>query len=68
MPFPFPRRLLRIGFSETKRLAIFPNAATDVDTISTLAAWMKPFGFSSVVFPAESRVAASGGLTTTIVV
>ena len=35
MPFPFPRRLLRIGFSEANRLAIFPDAATDADTIAT---------------------------------
>ena len=51
MPFPFPRRLLRIGFSETKRLAIFPTQLLMWTRFPQLAAWMKPFGFSSVVFP-----------------
>jgi enoyl-CoA hydratase/carnithine racemase len=56
MPFPFPRRLLRISFCEAGRIALFPDTATDPDTLATVAAWMKPLGFSSVVFPAAARL------------
>lgn len=56
VPFPYPRRLLRISFDDSNRMAIFPDSSTDTDTIATLAAWMRPFGVSSVVFPVESRL------------
>jgi enoyl-CoA hydratase len=56
MPFPFPRRLLRVSFCEPGRIALFPDTATGPDTLAAVAAWLKPFGFSSMVFPAAARL------------
>jgi enoyl-CoA hydratase/carnithine racemase len=54
--FPFPRRLVRVGFCEGNRIALFPNSATDADTLATLAAWLKPFSLEAVVFPVAARL------------
>ena len=56
LPFPSPRRLLRINFCEPNRVALFPGSATDPDTLAAIAAWIEPFGYSSVAFPAASRL------------
>jgi enoyl-CoA hydratase len=56
LPFPFPRRLVRVSFCEKNRLAVFPDWATDPDTCATLAAWLRPFGLASVVFPVAARL------------
>lgn len=56
VPFPFPRRLLRISFCAPDRVALFPDTATDPDVLATVAAWLKRFGISSVVFPAAARL------------
>lgn len=56
VPFVFPRRLVRIGFCENNRLALFPGSATDPDTLATLTAWLGPFGFTTTVFPVAARL------------
>ena len=56
VPFPFPRRLVYISFCGTDRVALFPDTATDQETLAAVSAWMKPFGYSSVVFPVASRL------------
>jgi len=55
-PFPFPRRLVRIGFHDTNRVALFPGLATDPNTLTTVAAWLKPFGLTATVFPTAARL------------
>ena len=42
VPFPFPRRLVRISFCETDRVALFPDPATDPETMSALAVGSGP--------------------------
>jgi enoyl-CoA hydratase len=56
LPFPFPRRVVRMSFSEGNRVAIIPNSATEPETLTTLAAWLRPFGFEAVVFPVAARL------------
>ena len=56
LPFPFPRRLVRANFCEKNRLALCPDWATDPETCATLAAWLRPFGLTSVVFPVAARL------------
>jgi hypothetical protein len=56
VPFPFPRRVIRIGFCGKGRVALFPAPTTDADTTATVAAWLKPFGFAGVVFPVAARL------------
>lgn len=56
VPFPFPRRLLRVGFGETGRVALFPGPHTDPDTTATVAAWVKSFGLAPVVLPSAARL------------
>ncbi len=56
IPFPYPRRLLRLGFFDVNRAALFPSAATDTDTLATLSAWLRPFGLEAVVFPVAARL------------
>jgi enoyl-CoA hydratase/carnithine racemase len=56
VPFPFPRRVIRIGFCGKGRVALFPGSSTDRDTTATVAAWLKPFGLSGVVFPVAARL------------
>lgn len=56
VPFPFPRRVLRVGFCDAGRVAIFPGPLTDPDTTATVAAWLKPLGLAAVVFPVAARL------------
>jgi enoyl-CoA hydratase/carnithine racemase len=56
VPFAFPRRLIRIGFAEDGRLALFPSTATDADTLATVGVWLRPFGFTATVFPPAARL------------
>jgi enoyl-CoA hydratase/carnithine racemase len=56
VPFPFPRRLVRISFCDDHRVALFPGQATDADTLATLSSWLKPFDLTSVVFPVAARL------------
>lgn len=56
LPFPFPRRVVRIGFCGPNQVAVFADPARDGDTPAVLAAWLKPFGVSAVVFPAAARL------------
>jgi enoyl-CoA hydratase/carnithine racemase len=56
VPFPFPRRLVRVSFCDDHRVALFPGQATDADTLATLSSWLKPFGLTSVVFPVAARL------------
>ncbi len=56
IPFPFPRRLLRIGFGDPGRVALFPGPNTAEETTATVAAWLKPFGLSAVVLPMAARL------------
>jgi enoyl-CoA hydratase/carnithine racemase len=56
LPFPFPRRLVRVSFCEGNRVAVFPTSQTDTDTLATLAAWLKPFSLEAVVFPVAARL------------
>ncbi len=56
VPFPFSRRLLRVGFCGDGRLALFAGPGTDSDAPAVLAAWLGPFGLSTVVFPAAARL------------
>jgi hypothetical protein len=56
IPFPYSRRVLRIGFGEAGRVALFPSTNTDDATISTVSAWLKPFGLTTVVFPVAARL------------
>jgi enoyl-CoA hydratase len=56
VPFPFPRRLVRISFCETDRVALFPDPATDPETMSALAVWFRHLGYTSLVFPVAARL------------
>ncbi len=56
LPFPFPRRLIRVSLYEGNRIAMFPDGGIDPDTPATLAAWLKPFGLDAVVFPVAARL------------
>jgi hypothetical protein len=56
VPFPFPGRLVRVSFSDENRIALFPGSSTTPDTLATLAAWLKPFGHTSTVFPIAARL------------
>jgi hypothetical protein len=56
VPFPFPRRLVHLSFCGSERVALFPDAATDPETLTAVSAWMKPFGYTSVVFPVAARL------------
>jgi hypothetical protein len=56
VPFPFPRRLVRIGFCQPDRVALFPGSATDPDTLAILSAWLRPFGLTTTVFPVAARL------------
>jgi enoyl-CoA hydratase/carnithine racemase len=56
VPFLYPRRLLRIGFADGSRLALFPSPATDADTLATVGTWLRPFGYTATVFPAAARL------------
>lgn len=56
VPFPFPRRLVRVGFCEGNRIALFPGFATDSDTLTTLSTWLRPFGLGANVFPVAARL------------
>lgn len=56
VPFPFPRRLVHISFCATDRIALFPDATTDPAILSAITAWLKPFGYASVVFPVAARL------------
>jgi enoyl-CoA hydratase/carnithine racemase len=55
MPFPHPRRLLRVGFRGPGQIALFPTEVTAPDTLAAVAAWLKPFGLMSVAFPPGAR-------------
>jgi enoyl-CoA hydratase len=50
--FPYPRRVVQVGFCERNRIALFPSLAVDTDATTTLAAWLKPFGREPIIFPA----------------
>jgi len=56
IPFPYPRRVIRVGFGDDGRLALFPGPNTADDTTSAVAAWLKPFGLTAVVFPMAARL------------
>jgi enoyl-CoA hydratase len=56
VPFPFPRRLVRLSFCGDGRVALFPDSATDPDTLAAVDAWLRPFGLESVVFPVAARL------------
>jgi hypothetical protein len=56
VPFPFPQRVIRIGFCGKGRVALFPGPTTDPDTTATVAAWLRPFGLAGVVFPVAARL------------
>ncbi len=56
VPFPCPRRLVHISFCARDRVALFPDATTDPAILSALAAWLRPFGYASVVFPVAARL------------
>jgi hypothetical protein len=56
VPFPFPRLLVRISFCESDRVALFPDPATDPETVSTLAVWFRHLGYTSLVFPVAARL------------
>jgi enoyl-CoA hydratase/carnithine racemase len=56
IPLPFPRRLVRVGFCEDNRIALFPGHSTDPDTLAALAAWLRPFGLGATVFPVAARL------------
>jgi hypothetical protein len=56
IPLPFPRRLVRIGFCEDNRVALFPGHSTDPDTLAALAAWLRPLGLGTTVFPVAARL------------
>lgn len=58
MPIPFPhsRRVIRIGFGDPGRVALFPRSNVAADTTAAVTAWLKPFGFSAVVLPVAARL------------
>jgi len=56
VPFPYPRRLVRISFCEPGRVALFPDTTTDPDLLSTLVSWLQTVGLTSVVFPPAARL------------
>ncbi len=58
MPIPFPhsRRVIRIGFGDPGRVALFPKSNTVTDTTAAVTAWLKPFGFTAVVLPVAARL------------
>ena len=55
VPFPFPRRLVRIGLSEDNRITLIPGSATDPDTLAALSTWLRPFGLATTVSPMIGR-------------
>src|SRR5262249_50335231 len=54
--FPFLRRLIRVSYYDRNRLAVFPDPTTDPELPATLTAWLKPFGLSTIVFPAAAHL------------
>jgi enoyl-CoA hydratase/carnithine racemase len=56
VPFPFPRRLVRIGFCDADRIALFPDPSTDSEILSALAAWYRQLGYTSMMFPVAARL------------
>jgi enoyl-CoA hydratase/carnithine racemase len=56
VPFPAPRRVLRVSFCDSGRVALFPGPGTDSHTPTAIAAWLKPFGLGTVVFPPAARL------------
>jgi enoyl-CoA hydratase/carnithine racemase len=55
--FPHPRRLVGLRFPSPNAAELVRGPRTDSDTLATLAAWLKPFGFRSVVAPATGVLA-----------
>ncbi|MBA4188728.1 MAG: hypothetical protein C0467_12080 [Planctomycetaceae bacterium] len=55
-PFPYPRRVIRIGFGDPGSVALFPSPNTAEDTSDAVSAWLKPFGFTALVLPVAARL------------
>ena len=65
MPFPFPRRLLRIGFCDADRVALFPTPHRPGRARHGRGVGQAIRGFIGGV-PGRVAVAAAGGVTATI--
>ena len=49
--FPYPGRVVQVGFCPRNRIELFPCQTTDSDATTNLAAWLKSLGKEPVIMP-----------------